>query len=662
MKAISFFSFKGGVGRTQALLNTAYILARKKYFVVIMDMDIHAPGLSLMPEMAPAKATKTPGLIDFLVDVFDKDNEYIIDLEDIVYQPKFIKEINDPSFKGDIMFLPCGHLKTNEDARAYHRKLRELPLNSLNDLRTFGKNTAILDEIKNHLEDLTSKKLKAKTPDFLFIDSRTGFTEISDMVISQASDHVVSVFGLNEQNRRGLEIILSEILNDESYPINNLPGRLSIVLSPVPDGEESLKADSFNLINNALQKIARWDDSRNSKEAMPEIFTIPYHPVLALTENIISRDYPDSRPARAYEKIAEHLEKHTSGVREYEARVAVETKTRFGEVIPEEDKAEGRPKLLKSLPHPLTRTIPWNLLCPEKTAKDIMPELKEGVKIDFQSFLSLLASSLSLSLKEKINVIQSFNRLEPEQFRELLNIMQTERNQFFSIPREHWTNLINLFAEKFEEWLAVLYRLGLVETMENAYSLLAKRKIQKRIEPLNNYPQFWSARGSYLYGRYKYTEAEKAYSEAFRLHKEVDDKLGMANAQQGLADLYLRTARLEEAEKAYSEAFRLHKEVDAKLGMANDQRIYGGILAKKGDYKEAFNVLEAAEKEFERLKDTEGVAETLVAKARLFSYQRETETSRQLFDMALSLAENAGLLTLTREIEQELKKNGNYSA
>ena len=46
MITVSFFSFKGGVGRTQALLNTAYLLAEKKYFVVMLDMDIHAPGES----------------------------------------------------------------------------------------------------------------------------------------------------------------------------------------------------------------------------------------------------------------------------------------------------------------------------------------------------------------------------------------------------------------------------------------------------------------------------------------------------------------------------------------------------------------------------------------------------------------------------------------
>lgn len=51
MQAISFFSFKGGVGRTNLLLNIAYGLARGGDFVVIADWDLHAPGLTTMDRL-----------------------------------------------------------------------------------------------------------------------------------------------------------------------------------------------------------------------------------------------------------------------------------------------------------------------------------------------------------------------------------------------------------------------------------------------------------------------------------------------------------------------------------------------------------------------------------------------------------------------------------
>src|ERR1039458_6563832 len=42
----TFYSFKGGVGRSMALLNTAYTLAGRGRHVLIMDMDLEAPGIS----------------------------------------------------------------------------------------------------------------------------------------------------------------------------------------------------------------------------------------------------------------------------------------------------------------------------------------------------------------------------------------------------------------------------------------------------------------------------------------------------------------------------------------------------------------------------------------------------------------------------------------
>ena len=49
MHTVSFFSFKGGVGRTNLMLNVAYGLATRGDFVVIADLDLHAPGFSLNP-------------------------------------------------------------------------------------------------------------------------------------------------------------------------------------------------------------------------------------------------------------------------------------------------------------------------------------------------------------------------------------------------------------------------------------------------------------------------------------------------------------------------------------------------------------------------------------------------------------------------------------
>lgn len=42
-----FFSFKGGVGRTSALMNVALFLAKRKKRVLVIDFDLHAPGVDI---------------------------------------------------------------------------------------------------------------------------------------------------------------------------------------------------------------------------------------------------------------------------------------------------------------------------------------------------------------------------------------------------------------------------------------------------------------------------------------------------------------------------------------------------------------------------------------------------------------------------------------
>jgi MinD-like ATPase involved in chromosome partitioning or flagellar assembly len=53
-KVITFYSYKGGTGRTMALANIAVMLARRnRGRVLIVDWDLEAPGLhSFFPKLA----------------------------------------------------------------------------------------------------------------------------------------------------------------------------------------------------------------------------------------------------------------------------------------------------------------------------------------------------------------------------------------------------------------------------------------------------------------------------------------------------------------------------------------------------------------------------------------------------------------------------------
>src|SRR5258708_36735793 len=66
MCAVTLYSFKGGVGRTQALANVGYELARLGHRVLAVDFDLEAPGLETF--LVPTDKHDTRGIVDYICD------------------------------------------------------------------------------------------------------------------------------------------------------------------------------------------------------------------------------------------------------------------------------------------------------------------------------------------------------------------------------------------------------------------------------------------------------------------------------------------------------------------------------------------------------------------------------------------------------------------
>ncbi|MFN7924436.1 MAG: AAA family ATPase [Bryobacteraceae bacterium] len=69
-KIITFYSYKGGTGRTMALANIAWLLAANGKRVLAIDWDLEAPGLHryFHPFLEDKELGSTRGLVDFIVD------------------------------------------------------------------------------------------------------------------------------------------------------------------------------------------------------------------------------------------------------------------------------------------------------------------------------------------------------------------------------------------------------------------------------------------------------------------------------------------------------------------------------------------------------------------------------------------------------------------
>src|SRR5215475_1162581 len=64
-RIITFYSYKGGAGRTMALANVAWILASNGYRVLTVDWDLESPGLHryFHPFLLDKQLRASPGVI-----------------------------------------------------------------------------------------------------------------------------------------------------------------------------------------------------------------------------------------------------------------------------------------------------------------------------------------------------------------------------------------------------------------------------------------------------------------------------------------------------------------------------------------------------------------------------------------------------------------------
>jgi hypothetical protein len=68
-RIITFYSYKGGTGRSMALANVAWILASQGKRVLVMDWDLEAPGLHryFYPFLVDQDLLSSEGVIDFVI-------------------------------------------------------------------------------------------------------------------------------------------------------------------------------------------------------------------------------------------------------------------------------------------------------------------------------------------------------------------------------------------------------------------------------------------------------------------------------------------------------------------------------------------------------------------------------------------------------------------
>lgn len=219
-RRVVFYSYKGGVGRTTALVHTAFHLARSGERVVVVDLDVEAPGLhKLLPRQDEEKIEA--GIVDFLWErqVLPFENEHsdilstcLVPMGNSHKRKAISYVVEDESTRAQVHVIPAGVV-----GKEYVQRL--FTLSSEMALARADDAWAIFEK------ELTEQI----DPDVLLIDARTGLGDWGGLSLLRLADEIFLVMFPSEQNAEGIQFV-RETLSGLSKVSTHL------ILSPVPEG------------------------------------------------------------------------------------------------------------------------------------------------------------------------------------------------------------------------------------------------------------------------------------------------------------------------------------------------------------------------------------------------------------------------------------------
>jgi hypothetical protein len=218
---ISFYSYKGGVGRSLTLTNLGVYLAQFGATVAMVDFDLEAPGLHYKIQPHEPLEVRGRGLAGLLADVSrgaalrDLDWDVAIDVSKHAETPESQANLEQPS--GQLFLIPAG----NPMDSGYWRDLADIDWDRLfTGKRRRG--IAALAELKERL----AEKYK---PDVLLVDSRTGITPGGGVATTLLPDVVVTMMLNSAEHLDGSRLVVSAVA--ESQRPDTQPPEVVPVLS-----------------------------------------------------------------------------------------------------------------------------------------------------------------------------------------------------------------------------------------------------------------------------------------------------------------------------------------------------------------------------------------------------------------------------------------------
>lgn len=264
MKIVTFYSFRGGVGRSLAVANVSHLMVESRERRVLMvDFDLEAPGLSFMPYFVTNEAPSKGGIFEFMM-AFQEGLEP--DLSDYISSPD--------SYSGYLGLIRAGNLQSGEYSvgKISVPRLLQPEDGRMNFVTYFRKQ---VETLRYH---------------YVTIDSRTGLTETSGLCTVALADLVIVLTGLNHQNQEGTKWVLDNLRQKPDGM-----ERTIVAFSHVPNSEEDLK-------KSRIEEAKRFLELGSMQPLV-----LFYHPRVSLEEELFVDRWREAPLTRSYGQLAEAI-------------------------------------------------------------------------------------------------------------------------------------------------------------------------------------------------------------------------------------------------------------------------------------------------------------------------------------------------------------------
>jgi energy-coupling factor transporter ATP-binding protein EcfA2 len=271
---ITFYSYKGGTGRSMALANVAWVLASNGKRVLAVDWDLEAPGLHeyFRPFLGEdPDLESTDGLIDMIVS-FAGQAIQLKDLpEDLAWYEEhgnFLRYATPIQWKfpsqGRLDFVPAGR-----QSAAYASRVNRFDW------------IGFYERLGGQRFMAAFREMAQREYDYVLLDSRTGVSDTAGICTVQLPDCLVVGFTLNRQGIRGAAEVAASV-NRAGSNVSR-----TIRIFPVPmrlDNAEKQALDES--INEVRRRFRTFLDHlpENEHDEYWRGISVPYIPFYAYGE------------------------------------------------------------------------------------------------------------------------------------------------------------------------------------------------------------------------------------------------------------------------------------------------------------------------------------------------------------------------------------------